>query len=120
MDKDEENGERKICIRQASGMESTANKGKTQLASTEKTAPDPLISQATMAPTKTATTEPTTSATTIQAATAGTYRIPYGTTTSPAATVPTTTGNLHAIATAAPKWIPETVECGSVKGRSGR
>ena len=101
-------------------MESTAAEGTTQLAAIATTAPDPLISQAAMASTEAETAEPTTSATTIPAATAGTQRIPDGTTTAPAATVPTTTGNSHATAAATPKWIPATVECGSVKGRSGR
>ena len=71
MDNDKTNGERKICIRQASGMESTAAEGTTQLAATATTAPDPPIYQTTMASTKAATSEPTTSAT-IPAAAAGT------------------------------------------------
>ena len=120
MDNDKTNGERKICIRQASGMESTAAESTTQLAATATTEADPLIPQAEMASTEAATAGTTTSATTIPAATAGTQRIPDGTTISPEATVPTTTGNLHATAAATPKWIPATVECGSVKGRSDR
>ena len=49
MDNDEANGERKICIRQASSMESTAAEGTTHLSATATTAPDTLISKATMA-----------------------------------------------------------------------
>ena len=68
MDNDKTNGERKICLRQASGMESTAAEGTTQLAATATATPDPPIPQAAVASTEAATAEPTTATTAISAA----------------------------------------------------
>ena len=45
MDNDEANGERPICIKQASGMESTAAEWTIHLAATSTTAPDTMATQ---------------------------------------------------------------------------
>ena len=87
---------------------STAMPGTTQPA-TEATVASPAAMEATYA------------ATTIPTPAAGKQCVSDGPgSSSPAATIPATSGNVHAAATAATTCILVTVECRSMTGRSGR
>ena len=110
MDHDKKHGEGTLCLGKTGDTESAAEGRTTQMA-----AP----TSATVA--SSAAMEATYAATNIPTPAAGKNCISDGPGSSaPAATIPATTGNVHAAATAATTWISATVECGSMTGRSGR